>query len=94
LPIDRLPRVHRFQEHQGPELRRRQRAYGAAKAIDTACLRGRRDKEWLSNKHPHLLAQVFESIEPSFEDRYQWCVLGGWRLYTAIYELLEKGSVN
>jgi len=35
-----------------------------------------------------------EPIEPSAEDRYQRYVLGGWRLFTAITTLLEKGEME
>jgi len=35
-----------------------------------------------------------EPIEFSAGDRYQRYVLGGWRLFTAIYELLEKGRIQ
>jgi dienelactone hydrolase len=35
-----------------------------------------------------------EPIEPSAGDWYQRYVLGGWRLYAAIYDLLEKGGMN
>jgi hypothetical protein len=34
-----------------------------------------------------------ETIEPSAGDRYQRYVLGGWRLFMATYELLEKGGI-
>jgi len=43
-----------------------------------------------------LLPQFMQSetIEPSVGDRYQRYVLGGWRLYMAIYRLLEKGGIQ
>jgi dienelactone hydrolase len=43
-----------------------------------------------------LLPQFMQSepIEPSAGDRYQRYVLGGWRLFMATYELLEKGGIQ
>ncbi len=43
-----------------------------------------------------LLPQLMQSgpIEPSAGELYQRYVLGGWRLFTAIYELLEKGGME
>jgi dienelactone hydrolase len=52
-----------------------------------------------SQVHLALLPQLMHSgpVEPSagaLYHLYQRYVLGGWRLYTAIYDLLEKGSMN
>ena len=46
--------------------------------------------------HLALLPQLMQNgpPEPSAGERYQRYVLGGWRLFTAIYELLEKGSME
>jgi dienelactone hydrolase len=46
--------------------------------------------------HLALLPQFLhiEPIEPSATDWFKRYVLGGWRLFAAIYELLEKGSME
>jgi dienelactone hydrolase len=49
-----------------------------------------------SRVHLSLLPQFLhiEPIEPSATNWFKQYVLGGWRLFTAIYELLEKGSME
>jgi dienelactone hydrolase len=46
--------------------------------------------------HLALLPQLMQSglLEPSAGELYQRYVLGGWRLFTTIYELLEKGNME
>jgi hypothetical protein len=46
--------------------------------------------------HLALLPQLMQNgpPEPSAGELYQRYVLGGWRLFTTIYELLEKGSME
>jgi dienelactone hydrolase len=43
-----------------------------------------------------LIPQFMQSVpvEPSAGDLYQRYVLGGWRLFSAIYELLEKSAME
>ena len=44
--------------------------------------------------HLALLPQLMhnETVESSAGDWYKRYVLGGWRLFSAIYDMLEKGE--
>jgi dienelactone hydrolase len=46
------------------------------------------------NRVTLALLPQFQHPEPSAIDWFQRYVLGGWRLFTALYELLEKGEIQ